>query len=304
MEKADIKKAYKFGGEQVVFTPEEIASLRNFGDPVIRIIGYKPLSYLPIWASLKQSTFLYPSEEDYIGSTRVFSALHKKLLSSQLMGLAWFIARRNAAPVIAALIPGAEKRSDAPPHEQTTPPGLWLTPIPYADDIRQDPETTLVRSPDSLVDMMRTVIQQLQLPKAQYNPEKYPNPALQWHYRILQAMALEEDVPTKAEDKTIPRYRQIDKRAGGYLEEWQRELEVQFRARGARGGGGGLKTGVKREADDAAGAREKKAKTSTESGGGGMDDEAMKRHYEKQTINKVRPIEQNIVRVMGEMESS
>lgn len=36
-------------------------------------------------------------------------------------------------------------------------------------------------------------------------------PALQWHYRILQALALDEDLPEKPEDKTIPKYRQIDK---------------------------------------------------------------------------------------------
>lgn len=35
--------------------------------------------------------------------------------------------------------------------------------------------------------------------------------ALQWFYRILQAMALEEDIPEKPDDKTIPKYRQIDK---------------------------------------------------------------------------------------------
>ena len=35
--------------------------------------------------------------------------------------------------------------------------------------------------------------------------------ALQWHYRILQAMALGEDIPENPEDKTVPRYKQIDK---------------------------------------------------------------------------------------------
>ena len=148
--------------------------MRNFGDPVIRIVGFKPLSMLPIWASLKQSTFIYPSEEDVIGSTRVFSALHQKLLKDEKIGIVWFIARKNAAPVIAAMIPGAERLGEH--GEQVLPPGMWLVPLPYADDIRRYPETTMVSSPDSLVDMMRTVIQQLQLPKGQYNPEKYPNP--------------------------------------------------------------------------------------------------------------------------------
>jgi ATP-dependent DNA helicase 2 subunit 1 len=76
---------------------------------------------------------------------------------------------------------------------------------------------------------MRTVVQQLQLPKAQYDPRKYPNPSLQWHYRILQALALDVDLPEQPEDKTIPRYRQIDKRAGDYVVEWGEELEAQYR---------------------------------------------------------------------------
>ena len=174
VEKSDIRKAFKFGGEQVSFTPEEITSLRDFGEPIIRIIGFKPLAMLPVWASTKHSTFIYPSEEDYIGSTRVFSALHRKLLEDEKMGVAWFIARRNAAPVIAAVIPGAEELGDL--GQQIMPAGLWLVPLPFADDVRQDPETSLVQTPDSLVDTMRMVIQQLQLPKGHYSPEKYPNP--------------------------------------------------------------------------------------------------------------------------------
>ena len=71
---------------------------------------------------------------------------------------------------------------------------------------------------------MRTIVQQLQLPKAMYNPSKYPNPALQWHYKILQALALEEEVPEKADDATEPKYKAISKRAGGYLEEWSEGL--------------------------------------------------------------------------------
>ena len=208
-EKGDVKKAYKFGGEQVTFTPDEIASLRHFGDPGIRIIGFKPVSMLPIWANLKPSTLIYPSEEDYVGSTRVFSALQQKLLKDSKMALAWFVARKNASPVIAAILPGDEKLS--PDGHQTIPPGMWIVPLPYADDIRQNPETTMIRAPEPLIDCMRKVIQQLQLPKAEYNPEKYPNPALQWHYRILQAMALDENVPETPEDKTVPRYKQIDK---------------------------------------------------------------------------------------------
>jgi ATP-dependent DNA helicase 2 subunit 1 len=285
VEKAEIRKAFKFGGAQVSFTPEELASIRNFGDPVIRIIGFKPLSMLPIWANLKQSTFIYPSEEDFIGSTRVFSALHGKLLKDQKMGLAWFIARRNAAPVIAAIIPGAEELGEH--GEQIRPAGLWLIPLPFADDIRQNPETLLVRSPDSLVDKMRVVVQQLQLPKARYMPDKYPNPALQWHYRILQAIALDEDLPEVPDDKTVPKYRQIDKRAGEYVVDWGHELENAYTSWQRTNGGRAAAVTAKRPASSAAGPAAKKVKTELASEGDAMNDKAIQSFIVQNATGKV-----------------
>src|SRR5271154_7039649 len=53
-----------------------------------------------------------------------------------------------------------------------------------------------------------------------FNPEKYPNPALQWHYRILQAIALDEELPEQPEDKTLPKYNAIHKRVGPLVSEW------------------------------------------------------------------------------------
>lgn len=174
VEKLEIKKAFKFGGEQIAFSTEEITELRHFGNPGIRIIGFKPISALPIWANLRPSTFIYPSEDDYVGSTRVFAALQKKLLEDQKMGIAWYVARKNATPQIAAILPGAEKLDEQ--GIQTMPPGMWIVPLPFADDIRQNPETTVIRAPEPLIDLMREVIQQLQLPKALYDPTRYPNP--------------------------------------------------------------------------------------------------------------------------------
>lgn len=176
VEKADIRKAYKFGGEQIAFTTEEQQALRNFGEPVIRIIGFKPLSALPIWANVKHPSFIYPSEEDYVGSTRVFSALQQKLLKSQKLALVWFIPRKNASPVVAAMIAGDEKVDEN--GVQKVPPGMWLIPLPFADDVRNNPEANCIPAPEPLIDKMSQVIQQLQLPRAVYDPQKYPNPGM------------------------------------------------------------------------------------------------------------------------------
>jgi ATP-dependent DNA helicase 2 subunit 1 len=75
---------------------------------------------------------------------------------------------------------------------------------------------------------MRVIVQQLQLPKGAYDPFKYPNPSLQWFYKILQALALEEDLPEQPEDKTLPKFKQIHKRAGGYVVEWGAILDGEF----------------------------------------------------------------------------
>ncbi|KAI9733245.1 MAG: ATP-dependent DNA helicase II subunit 1 [Cirrosporium novae-zelandiae] len=291
VDKVEIRKAYKFGGDQITFTNEEIASLRNFGDPIIRIIGFKPAEKLSIWANMKNATFIYPSEEEYVGSTRVFSALWQKLLKSSKMGIAWFIPRRNASPTLAAVIPGVEKLGEF--GDQMMPPGLWLVPLPYADDIRRNPECRYIRAPDDLTDKMRPVMEQLQLPKGIYDPRKYPNPALQWHYRILQALALDEDLPEKPEDKTIPKYKQIDKRAGDFIDEWREELDRQYRlwADGTHGDDESenkkLALGKRqRPASGQSGATSKKIKA--EPGDAGLGDTDMRKHYENETLEKLK----------------
>lgn len=243
VEKQEIKKAYKFGGEYVNFSPEEQKKLRDFGSPIIRVIGFKPRSCLPVWASTKKSTFIFPSEEDYVGSTRVYSALWRKLLRDDKMGIAWCVTRANAQPVLAAILPTKEQ-TDEDCGTPYLPAGMWLYTLPFVDDLRDiKPPEEMVSSSDELRTQMRTIVQQLQLPKAMYNPTKYPNPSLQWHYRILQAIALENEVPEKAEDATLPKFKAISKRAGGYLEDWTATLEQE--ATQARN-----KRAIKREPQD------------------------------------------------------
>lgn len=223
---SEVKKAYKFGGEYVYFSPEEQKAVKIFGSPIIRIIGFKARSSIPFWGSVKKSSFLFPSEEDYVGSTRVFTALWQKLVKSNKVAIAWSIVRSNANPVLCAIIPSQES-SEEENGTPYLPAGLWLYPLPFADDLRDGPSNdgkTPLRASDELVDQMRVIVQQLQLPKGIYNPTRYPNPALQWHYRILQALALEEEVPEKPDDPTEPKYRAIGKRAGGYLQGWDERL--------------------------------------------------------------------------------
>jgi ATP-dependent DNA helicase 2 subunit 1 len=272
VEKNELKKAYKFGGEQVAFTELEMKEMRKFEDPVIRIIGFKPRSSLRFDWNVKVANFIYPDEKDFIGSTRTFTALHSMLVKLDKIGLVWCITRRNASPVLCALYPSVEIIEKG---TQVNPPGFYLIQLPFADDIRQNPETSSTRAPAALIDKMRAVVRQLHLAHA-YDPEKYQNPSLQWHYRILQAIALDEDLPEQPEDNTLPKYKAIHKNAGMLVKEWGEELEkydiapvdVPMKGRKRVTAGG----------DDSA---TKKAKTA---GGGGVD---VRGAYEKGTLGKL-----------------
>lgn len=293
VEKGELKKAYKFGGEYVYFSPEEQKQVKTFGGPVLRIIGFKDRSLLKFWMAVKKSIFIYPSEDGFVGSTRVFTALWQKLLKSKKIGIAWHIARRNGNPSLVAIIPSPSRPHES--HEAPFPPaGLWLYPIPFADDVRSPPEAPFARTTDELTDKMNVIVRQLQLPNAEYNPRKYPNPALQWHYKILQALALEEEVPEQPEDATVPKYKAIHKRCGGYIEEWSK---VADEALGQHKEQKALKREAEGEVDDdepppkksrkvaaAAGSSSKSAGD----GGPALNDAALKKQIRADELKKLK----------------
>ncbi|KAK4193720.1 SPOC like C-terminal domain-containing protein [Podospora australis] len=280
VEKSEVKKAYKFGGEYIHFKPEEQLALKDMGGSILRIIGFKPRSKIPSWASVKKSTFIFPSEESYVGSTRVFSALWQKLVKSQKVGIAWFVARKNANPVLVAIIPSgnlSEVEEDESP-SPWLPDGLWLYPLPFADDVRNVDISQPPKPADELTDKMREIVQNLQLPKARYDPHKYPNPSLQWHYKILQALALDEEVPEEMDDLTLPKYRQIDKRVGQTLHEWK--AEVAEKAKGLM-----EVRSLKRELDDVDPDRPVKRAKAPPSGA--MSNAELKAAFEADTLKKL-----------------
>ncbi|KAK3323454.1 SPOC like C-terminal domain-containing protein [Cercophora scortea] len=285
VEKSEVKKAYKFGGEYIYFNPDEAKKLKESlgepdGKPIIRVIGFKPRAMLPIWASVKKSVFIFPSEAGFVGSTRVFSALWQKLLKSEKMGLAWFISRSNANPIMVAILPSKNPEEDGS-GSQALPAGLWLYPLPFIDDVRNVDLAIKPKNADDLTDKMRDIVQNLQLPKAVYNPAKYPNPSLQWHYKILQAMALDEEVPETLDDATIPKYRQMDKRVGAYMAEWKEEVASKAKEL--------MKSrAVKREVDDDDGARPaKRAKATAKKPSGLSNNAQLKLAVEEDTLKKM-----------------
>ena len=94
--------------------------------------------------------------------------------------------------------------------------------MPFADDIRNPPDIPgPIQASDDLAEKVKIITENLWFPNRMYDPSRYPNPQLQWHYKILQALALQEEVPEQAEDMTIPKYKSIGKRVGGHIRDWE-----------------------------------------------------------------------------------
>lgn len=215
---------------------------------------------LPIHMISKESYFIYPSEEDYIGSIRTFAALHRVMIEDNKMAVAWIKPGENASAMLCNIVASKEiiekvnKRE-----EQIQPPGMHVIRIPFYDDIRERPDNSLYApcmkfhsyySPCLVLLILEPlagpattaiasqVINKLTL-KGGYDPSRYKNPVVQRHYRVLQARALEEpfgeeeEEEMAKEDKTVPMYKAIDKKVGNLTAQWKESVrnEIQGRVR-------------------------------------------------------------------------
>lgn len=89
---------------------------------------------------MRPAYFIYPTEEDFIGSVRVFAALYNVLSNDNKMALAWVITTTIATPRICALVASKEVLEESKGRtEQVSPPGIFLIPQPFAEDLRDFP---------------------------------------------------------------------------------------------------------------------------------------------------------------------
>jgi ATP-dependent DNA helicase 2 subunit 1 len=105
---------------------------------------------------------------------------------------------------------------------QSRPPGLWLIPLPFMDDLRRpEADSTFCGPPrapphELQIAAAAAMIRGLQL--EDFSPEDVPNPALQRHYAALEAKALKKDPLTEVPpDKTLPDVDQFAKQSAVIL---------------------------------------------------------------------------------------
>ncbi|KAF7837085.1 ATP-dependent DNA helicase 2 subunit KU70 [Senna tora] len=197
------KRFQPYKNKKIVFSEEELSEVKRVSPGHLQLLGFKPLTCLRDYYNLKPSTFLYPSNEDAVGSRRIFIALHGSMIRLKRFAVAFYGS--SSRPQLVALIAQDEViRSGG----QIEPPGMHMIYLPYADDIRDIEEHILVKkevvpkATDDQIKKASALIKRVDL--KDFSICQLSNPALQRHYAVLQALALEESEIPEIEDETLP----------------------------------------------------------------------------------------------------
>ncbi|XP_021714073.1 ATP-dependent DNA helicase 2 subunit KU70-like isoform X1 [Chenopodium quinoa] len=197
------KQFQAYRDQEIKFSREEISQIKRVSLTQLCLLGFKPLSCLKDHHNLKPSTFLFPTDEDTIGSTKIFIALHRSMLRLRRFAVAYFGSSTH--PQLVALIAQDEVITA---RGQVEPPGMHMIYLPYCDDIRNPEELHMdvtFTTPRALnEDIQKAAVLMNRVNLKDFAVCQFPNPALQKHYAVLQALALEEDEIPEIKDDTLP----------------------------------------------------------------------------------------------------
>ncbi|KAG8375963.1 hypothetical protein BUALT_Bualt09G0013800 [Buddleja alternifolia] len=127
-----------YKNENIMFSVDELSKIKRVSTGHLRLLGFKPLSCLKDYHNLRPSTFVFPSDEEVIGSTCMFIALHRSMLRTRRFALAFYGSSTH--PQLVALVAQDEIVSAS---GQVEPPGMHMIYLPYSDDIRPIEEVIL-----------------------------------------------------------------------------------------------------------------------------------------------------------------
>jgi len=106
----EMSKKFQYGRDDIFMSNKDVKEVRNFEEPGITLLGFKPRTALKPYFHLKPSLFLFPDETAIKGSTSLFSALLNKCAEKDKVAICRFTMRRSAATRLVALYPQVESQ--------------------------------------------------------------------------------------------------------------------------------------------------------------------------------------------------
>ncbi|XP_017415153.1 ATP-dependent DNA helicase 2 subunit KU70 isoform X2 [Vigna angularis] len=192
-----------YKNQNITFSMEQLSEIKRISTGQLNLLGFKPLSSLRDYYNLKPSSFLYPSHEGTDSSMCIFIALHRSMI--QLNRFAVAFSGSSSRPQLVALIAQEEVIQSG---SQIEPPGMHMIYLPYSDDIRlveerySDTSGMVTKASSDQIKRAADLIKRVDL--KDFSVCQFTNPALQRHYAVLQALALEEDDVPEMKDETLP----------------------------------------------------------------------------------------------------
>uniref|UniRef100_A0A0R3RSX2 ATP-dependent DNA helicase 2 subunit 1 n=1 Tax=Elaeophora elaphi TaxID=1147741 RepID=A0A0R3RSX2_9BILA len=203
----EIIRKRQIGGEVVNLSADEVENLRRLTPPGLMLLGFKPLSCLKITHHVRSSQFVYPLEKDILGSVRVYRTLYEVCMKQGKMIICRYTQKTNVPPKLVALVPQTSVIDDSLKGEFSSKfcyPGFHLVYLPFAEDKRDLSEQMTHRDgewPTASKEQIETASKLVKKLTASYFPEKFCNPVLQKHYKVIEALALDYDEVPEVKDQ-------------------------------------------------------------------------------------------------------
>lgn len=183
IEKSELSSVLPFADGFAYFNEDELRQLKSCGEPGIVVLGFRSADSLPIEHQIKPSHFIYPTDKFMTGSTTTFAALHKQMLVRGVLAIASVRLTTKASQRLAALVP---QRAEPDQHR---PAGFHAIYLPFADDLlRPAVQSKVCPASQEQVEAAKRLLSCFDMDVD--TAVAWENPALQQHYAVLEAMAL------------------------------------------------------------------------------------------------------------------
>ena len=84
---------------------DEVNQIKDFGEPSLKLLGFKPKSFIKPFYNNRSSYFLYPNNKRVENSSKFFDALIEQLIKSKKVAIVRFIPKSNSRIRFGALFP-------------------------------------------------------------------------------------------------------------------------------------------------------------------------------------------------------
>ena len=162
----DQRKSIEFGSEKIYFTSDEHSRVHSMVPKGLKLLGFKPISTIRSENFITPCLFMFPNEEQFVGSTKLFVALWSRCLARGQAMIATMVQRYKSTPTYVALIP--QENDDLRRN------GFRVVFFPFKDDRRMlDVYTPVAADEDTSV--LTKMVKRIRF---KFNPGYFENPDL------------------------------------------------------------------------------------------------------------------------------